>query len=343
MVNKMLFNKGQLEFSYNNNDYIFNLNERTLIKNNKTRLKTLRSFTLVYTKSEDELTQKLYGILRDCQRFNRHVAETGRLLSEYERYFKMGIAFSNRVGYGLEEEIDILKEVPHSFILKHLKSQPDYENKKPYNIRELYQKEQMLINYPYLTDINIQRISNADLKTGLIQAKVFNNLNKSLINSGAKDMIDTAVYSSLSRDFIDAETWKMPVSYNFNTLLVEVARIERDLELYKDKEVNLKMKARLDKLPKFEDENYIIIYPQSVRDFQTERDHLRHCILSYIEKHALAQTTIAFVRSKKEPNKPLTTIEIKGNKLIQAKGKFNKEPNPEVIEFIRKYMNYIKG
>jgi len=52
---------------------------------------------------------------------------------------------------------------------------------------------------------------------------------------------------------------------------------------------------------------------------------LSHCVGSarYTQDHANGKTTIIFVRSKDEPDKPFFTMEYQSGRIIQIRGKHN--------------------
>lgn len=64
---------------------------------------------------------------------------------------------------------------------------------------------------------------------------------------------------------------------------------------------------------------------------------LKHCVGGYSNSHVLGTTSIMVIRTVKEPNKPLVTVEMRNGMIVQARGYKNYNPTPEVQEFIDSY------
>lgn len=68
---------------------------------------------------------------------------------------------------------------------------------------------------------------------------------------------------------------------------------------------------------------YQFIYPNSTQDIKDESVQQNNCVSSYIDLVIDGQCHIMFLRKKGKPNKSLVTIEIRNNKIVQAKRRFN--------------------
>lgn len=68
---------------------------------------------------------------------------------------------------------------------------------------------------------------------------------------------------------------------------------------------------------------YQFIYPDSTQDIKDEAVSQNNCVASYIDKVIDGQCHIMFLRKKSKPNDSLVTIEIRNNKIVQAKRRFN--------------------
>lgn len=68
---------------------------------------------------------------------------------------------------------------------------------------------------------------------------------------------------------------------------------------------------------------YQFIYPNSTQDIKDESVQQNNCVSSYIDKVIDGQCHIMFLRKKGKPNESLVTIEIRNNKIVQAKRRFN--------------------
>lgn len=68
---------------------------------------------------------------------------------------------------------------------------------------------------------------------------------------------------------------------------------------------------------------YQFIYPNSTQDIKDESVQQNNCVSSYIDKVIDGQCHIMFLRKKTKPNESLITIEIRNNRIVQAKRRFN--------------------
>ena len=82
--------------------------------------------------------------------------------------------------------------------------------------------------------------------------------------------------------------------------------------------------------------DYQFIYPKSTQDIKDESVAQNNCVSSYIDNVLDGKCHIMFLRKKSSPNDSLVTIEIRNNKIVQAKRKFN-DP---VTEEDQKAINY---
>lgn len=69
--------------------------------------------------------------------------------------------------------------------------------------------------------------------------------------------------------------------------------------------------------------DYQFIYPDSTQDIKDEAVSQNNCVASYIDKVIDGQCHIMFLRKKSKPNDSLVTIEIRDNKIVQARRRFN--------------------
>ncbi len=95
-----------------------------------------------------------------------------------------------------------------------------------------------------------------------------------------------------------------------------------------DDDTDAKIKERYLKLSFLEgelDDEHLIVLPRKSKDITSEGKALSHCVGSYISKVADNDTTILFIRDKKNIKKPLYTAEIKNGRIIQLKGLANSE------------------
>lgn len=69
--------------------------------------------------------------------------------------------------------------------------------------------------------------------------------------------------------------------------------------------------------------DYMFIYPDSTSEIKDEAVSQNNCVASYIDRVIDGECHIMFLRKKHDPKKSLVTIEIRGNKIVQAKRHFN--------------------
>ena len=91
----------------------------------------------------------------------------------------------------------------------------------------------------------------------------------------------------------------------------------------------------------FDYKNWTIIYPKSTQDIKDEAVQQNNCVASYIDKVIDGQCHILFLRHKDNKNKSIVTIEVRDKKVVQQKGKFNRDTNEEEKLVLTKYENYL--
>lgn len=82
--------------------------------------------------------------------------------------------------------------------------------------------------------------------------------------------------------------------------------------------------------------------PASLADIVTEGNEQHHCVATYVDRVAAGETCILFVRKKKEPDQSFYTMEIKDSRIIQCRGKNNRDQTQEVEELLKKFKQYLE-
>lgn len=86
---------------------------------------------------------------------------------------------------------------------------------------------------------------------------------------------------------------------------------------------------------------YVIVIPNVPGDLRKEGEALDHCVgrMGYDRKMINGESFIAFLRRKKEPDKPYVTIEygLKNNKVLQCYGIHDSKPNKSVMNFVHSW------
>ena len=89
--------------------------------------------------------------------------------------------------------------------------------------------------------------------------------------------------------------------------------------------------------------DYQFIYPKSTQEIKDEAVQQNNCVASYIDNVIDGKCHIMFLRKKDNPKDSLVTLEIRENKIVQAKRHFNEpvtEEDQKAIDYWnRKFVN----
>lgn len=95
--------------------------------------------------------------------------------------------------------------------------------------------------------------------------------------------------------------------------------------------------------------DYKFIYPKATQDIKDEAVQQANCVASYIQRVIDGKCHIMFLRkqNKDKPkeeqyNQSLITLEVVDYKVVQSKGKFNREPYENEKELIDKFNTYLE-
>lgn len=84
--------------------------------------------------------------------------------------------------------------------------------------------------------------------------------------------------------------------------------------------------------------DFAFIVPKNPQELIEEGNKQSHCVGGYVNDFADERCAIIFMRNKKDINKSLITIEMRGNNLIQAKGSCNRDAMPNEKRIINKWI-----
>lgn len=70
----------------------------------------------------------------------------------------------------------------------------------------------------------------------------------------------------------------------------------------------------------YKGQKYCILAPKEPEDLAKEGSSLCHCVGGYVEYVASRETQIYFMRDNENPDKPLITVEVRNNRIFQARG-----------------------
>lgn len=96
------------------------------------------------------------------------------------------------------------------------------------------------------------------------------------------------------------------------------------------------------RLYEYSDGEYLIRLPYDGKEIVAEGNCLHHCVAGYVDSHNKGKTTILFMRSCKDPDSPLYTIEMRERDLIQCYGKRNTPLKTERERaFLKDWLGYV--
>ena len=87
----------------------------------------------------------------------------------------------------------------------------------------------------------------------------------------------------------------------------------------------------------YEKEDFAIVVPEKSDDIINEGVNLNHCVSSYVDRIIGGKTMIVFLRYLKEKNNSLVTLELKDDKIIQARGSYNRNLKEKEKAFLEKF------
>lgn len=87
----------------------------------------------------------------------------------------------------------------------------------------------------------------------------------------------------------------------------------------------------------YENNSYLIRPVEFPKELYDESDKLGHCVRTYDKNVAAGTTEILFIRKIEMPDKPFFTLELKKKKIIQVRGKNNKDPNESIKAFVSEW------
>lgn len=96
-------------------------------------------------------------------------------------------------------------------------------------------------------------------------------------------------------------------------------------------------KSRIDKTLEYTYKDYCFIYPNSTTEIKEEAVQQNNCVASYIDSVIEGNCHILFLRKKNSKDESLVTLEVRNNKIVQAKRKFNDPVTAEDQEAIDRW------
>lgn len=249
-----------------------------------------------------------------------------------------------------------------------------FENGTTYKFLEIWQKLRRM-RQPISAEKIVKFYNEPYINTVINFAAKYKIKIKKILNYMAKQQKLTEekrlfmVYADYIRDCENlAENYNMGHIYNLSNeavlfpqnlvqahqTTIELVNMERDrkamldFERSKDKmekgisAIEKKYKKLLPKLEKkysYQADGYVIVIPPSLIDLHREGIAMHNCVGSYKERVANGSTQVVYIRKIDDTEIPFGTMEIspRGEKIIQARGKYNKNLPEEAEAFVNKF------
>ena len=116
----------------------------------------------------------------------------------------------------------------------------------------------------------------------------------------------------------------------------------RNYNRMKQKFSEYRFKQRICKDYEYQYKDYVFLYPDSTQDIKDEAASQNNCVASYIDNVINGGCDILFLRKKDSPKDSLVTIEVRNNKIVQARRRFNEPVREEDQEAIDAWNNKFK-
>lgn len=159
---------------------------------------------------------------------------------------------------------------------------------------------------------------------------------------------DNVLFPKNLQEAHDAATERHQEQLAAERTKAEQERLELLGKSYAERKKKLKEKYA------FEWDGLLVKIPESGQEIVDEGRILRHCVAGYADRHLKGETTILFLRHKKNPNKPFITIEMDVNRIEQihgyrnegmftGEGRFAPDPADVHKEFLDTWTAWLKA
>lgn len=295
--------------------------------------------------------------------------------SQYEQYFACGLT-----NVDLDSRSDSrlrcsLNEIPKGL----LKICRQYDIRLDNEILTAYNKIPNL--YPVLLNMEFNSITKSDIQYLLLVYGKYYSKGETRYNSGwlpkelrIKWLVENYNYnikslltyldnlmtyeaiehfSDLCQEFYDYVSMASKISdkfekyprYFLSTHRITCRNYNRLKETFDEQEFAKRIKPEYE----YKIGEYKFIYPSKTQDIKDEAVAQANCVASYIQRVIDGECDIMFLRkqNKEKPkdeqyNESLVTLEIRDYKVVQAKGKFNRDCNKDEEELIKQFNIYLK-
>lgn len=280
---------------------------------------------------------------------DHYITNVGTVLSNVKKYSRYEQIFSAGLGSYLQEgRYSIFKysinEIPSSLI-KYIKSgRVTYLNNDIVNVWSKNPNECCLayeIDYISLDDSDLFNVFQYSTVNNLINTYGYNAKSLFLYLDTLKTFEALTIDLKVLREIEDYARMMSEISPKYDkyprnfltTHTIACRNYNRLKQQFDEKSFQNRRN------PKYECKigKYIFLYPEKIDDIRSEAVSQNNCVASYVQSVIDGKCHILFMRKKEEPDKSLVTIEVKNNKIVQAKGRFNRDLTNEEEVIVEKW------
>lgn len=123
-------------------------------------------------------------------------------------------------------------------------------------------------------------------------------------------------------------------------------KLEKQYKIQNEKIINKEIvkRGKILSINAYKTKKFMITPASTLKALLDESEQQHNCVRTYAEKYADGRCDIYLMRDVKKPNKSLVTVEVKDNKIVQSRKKFNYSPTDEQKKFLEKWeQKILKG
>lgn len=120
-------------------------------------------------------------------------------------------------------------------------------------------------------------------------------------------------------------------------------KLEKQYEIQNEKLINeaIVKRGKILSINAYKTKKFMITPASTLKALLDESEQQHNCVRTYAEKYADGRCDIYLMRDIKKPDKSLVTVEVKDNKIVQSRKKFNYSPTDEQKKFLEKWEHKI--
>lgn len=205
------------------------------------------------------------------------------------------------------------------------------------------------INYDELQVLKYCKTTNIKLIRALINCRDISWLSRHIDFSTAWQ--SCLLSHENIHEYIDYLGFAIQLGYNLKdkkilypiNLRKEHDKLEKEVIIVRSKDNSRLLKERFNILKKniYKSKQFVIYPVHNINELIKESQQQNNCVKTYIEKAALAKCDIYLMRRSSAPSISLVTVEVRNNKIVQAKIKNNQEPTKEQWKFLNVWQKKI--